>query len=133
MVRHALKILQYLLQNFQSLSYHFGTSCIKGFSTINRNIDILCKLQNLFQQNTCTNMYKSFTRPHLDYGYRIYDQTYNCSFHQKIKSIKFNACYAIRRTIRGTSKHKLYKKLGVGYLQFPQSHRKPPLLQNIQK
>ena len=30
MVRHTLKILQQMLQDFWSLSDHFGTSCIKG-------------------------------------------------------------------------------------------------------
>ena len=29
MVRHTLKILQQMLQNFQSVSYNFGTLCIK--------------------------------------------------------------------------------------------------------
>ena len=29
MVRNTLKILQQMLQDFQSVSYHFGTLCIK--------------------------------------------------------------------------------------------------------
>ena len=32
MVRHTLKILQQMLQDFQSVSDHFGTLCIKGLS-----------------------------------------------------------------------------------------------------
>ena len=51
MMRRTLKILQHFLQNFQSVSYYFGTLCIKGLSTINRNIDLLSKLQNLFPRN----------------------------------------------------------------------------------
>ena len=30
---------------------------------------------------------KSFIRPHLDYGDVIYEQTYNTTFHQNLKSI----------------------------------------------
>ena len=30
MVRHTLKILQQMLQDFKSVSDHFGTLCIKG-------------------------------------------------------------------------------------------------------
>ena len=30
MVRHTLKILQQMLQDFESVSDHFGTLCIKG-------------------------------------------------------------------------------------------------------
>ena len=36
MVRHTLKILQHLLQNFKSVSDHFGTLCIKGFNSDNK-------------------------------------------------------------------------------------------------
>ena len=32
MVRHTLKILEQILQDFQSVSDHFGASCIKGLN-----------------------------------------------------------------------------------------------------
>ena len=32
MVRHTLKILQQMLQDFKSVSDHFGTLCIKGLT-----------------------------------------------------------------------------------------------------
>ena len=32
-------------------------------------------------------IYKTFIRPHLDYGDVIYDQHYNTSFHQKPESV----------------------------------------------
>ena len=35
MVGHTLKILQQLLQDFLSVSDHFGTLCIKGLKCIN--------------------------------------------------------------------------------------------------
>ena len=53
-----------------------------------------------------------FYQPHLDYGNAIYDQP-NLSFlGNKIESVKYNAALAIAGAIRGTSKEKLYQKLG---------------------
>ena len=63
-------------------------------------------------------------RLHLDYGDIIYDQTYNDSFHQKIESIQYNAALAITGAIRGTSREKLYQKLGLKSLRKRQWHRK---------
>ena len=34
MVRHTLKILQQMLQEYQSVSEHFGMLCIKGLSLV---------------------------------------------------------------------------------------------------
>ena len=62
-------------------------------------------------------IYKSFIRPHLDYGDIIYDQAYNASFHQKLDSIQYNAALAITGAIRGTSKEKLYDELGLETLE----------------
>ena len=62
-------------------------------------------------------IYKVFVRPHLDYGDILYDQAYNMSIHHKLESIQYNACLAITGAIRGTSKEKLYQKLGLESLQ----------------
>ena len=51
-------------------------------------------------------IYKSFIRPHLDYGVIIYDQAYNVSFHPKLESIQYNSAPAITGAIRGTSTEK---------------------------
>ena len=48
-------------------------------------------------------IYKSFVRPHLDYGDIIYDQPNNESFCQKLWSYKYIAALAITGSIRGTS------------------------------
>ena len=61
--------------------------------------------------------YKTFVRPHLDYGDMIYDQTYNASFHRKLKSIRYSACLAITGTIRDTSYENLNQELGLETLQ----------------
>ena len=57
-------------------------------------------------------IYKSFVRPHLDYGDIIYDQPQNESFCNKLESIQYNALLAISGTTWGTSKTKLLKELG---------------------
>ena len=62
-------------------------------------------------------IYKSFVRPHLNYGDIIYDQAYTASFHQKIVSVQYNSALAITCAIRGTSKEKLYQKLGLETLE----------------
>ena len=61
--------------------------------------------------------YKSFIRPHLDYGDTIYDQTYNSSFRQKLDSIQYNTALAITGAIGRTSKVKLYSELGFEALE----------------
>ena len=62
-------------------------------------------------------IYKSFVRPHLDYGGVIYDQPNNSSLSDKIESVKYNAVLAIAGAIRGTSKEKLYQELGLESLK----------------
>ena len=56
-------------------------------------------------------IYKSFIRPHLDYGDTLYDQTLNTSFHEKFESIQHNTVLAITGAIRGDSREKPYQKL----------------------
>ena len=52
-------------------------------------------------------IYKAFVRPNLDYGDVIYDETYNKTFHQKLESIRYNACLALSGAIRGSSREEL--------------------------
>ena len=64
-------------------------------------------------------IFKSFIKPHLDYGDIIYDRAYNTSFHQNIESIQYNAAQfnAITGAVKGTSREKLYQELGFESLQ----------------
>ena len=62
-------------------------------------------------------IYKSFVRPHLDYGDVIYDQPNNSNLSHKIESVQYNAVLAITGAIRGTSKEKMYKELGLESLR----------------
>ena len=62
-------------------------------------------------------IYKSFARPHVDYGDVIYDQPNNSRLSDKIESVQYNAVLAITGAIRGTSKEKLYQELGLESLK----------------
>ena len=57
-------------------------------------------------------------RPHLDYGDIEYDQPNNQSFSNKIEVVQYNAALAITIAIKGTSRMKLYKELGIESLSF---------------
>ena len=75
-------------------------------------IGLLRHLQNLLPRRSVVTIYKSFIRPHIDYGGVIFDQAYNKSFHEKLENVKYNASLAITGAIKGTSKEKLYQELG---------------------
>ena len=77
----------------------------------------LRKLHNILPRPALLTIYKSFIRPHLDYGDIIYGQAYNTSFHQKLELLQYNACLATTGAITGTSREKLYDELGLESLQ----------------
>ena len=79
-------------------------------SNVNKTIGLLWKLQALLPRQSLVTVYKTFIRPHLDYGDIIYDQTYSHSFRQKTESIQYNAALAIAGAIRVTSRKKLYQE-----------------------
>ena len=58
------------------------------FSKVNKTIGLLRKLHHILPRSPLLTIYKSFIRPHLDYGDIIYDQAYNASFHQKLGFIQ---------------------------------------------
>ena len=71
-----------------------------------KTVGLLRKLHGNLPRTSLITIYKSFARPHLDYGDIIYDQTFNESFHQRIESIQYNA---ITGAIRGTSSESFIK------------------------
>ena len=79
----------------------------------NKMIGLLRKLSNLLPRQALVTIYKTFIRPHLDYGDVLYDQAFNNSFHAKMESIQYNACLTITGAIRGTSREKIYQELGL--------------------
>ena len=87
------------------------------YSKVNKTTGLLRKLRNTLPRWPLLTIYKSFIRPHLDYGDIIYDQAYSALFHQKIESVQYNSALAITGAIRGTSKEKIYHELGLESLE----------------
>ena len=101
---------------------------------VNKTIGLLLqKLQSLLPRSALIIINKAFVRPHLDYGDIIFDEGCNASFHQKLELFQYNACLAIARAIRGTSKEKLYQELELESLQFWGWFRKPCFFYKIYK
>ena len=85
-------------------SLTFDEHLLSVQSKTNKSIGLLRELQNTLPRQELITIYKAFVRPHLDYGDILSDEAYNASFHQKLENIQCNACTAITRAIRGTSK-----------------------------
>ena len=75
-----------------------------------KGVNVIRKMNLLLPRSSLLTIYKSFVRPHLDYGDVIYDQPNNSRLSDKIESIQYNAALAIIGAIRGTSKEKLYQE-----------------------
>ena len=101
------------------------TKAMKGKGVIKR-------LSKMLPQHSLLIIYKSFTRPHLDYGDILYEQP-NKTFCQKIETNQYNAALAITDAIKGTSQIKLYNELGLESLEFGQWFRQLCLFYMIKK
>ena len=82
-----------------------------------KGIGLLRKLRSILPRTSLLTIYKSFIRPHLDYGDVVYDQPSNDAFSNKLETVQYNAALAITGAIKGTSREKLYQELGLEYLQ----------------
>ena len=80
------------------------------FSRVNKIIGLLRIFQPTLPRKSLVTTYKSFNRPHLDYGDVVYDRTFNKSFHQSRESLQYSVSIAIEAAIRGTSSEKCFKK-----------------------
>ena len=81
-----------------NLSYEHHIKSI--LNKVNKTIGLLRKFQLILPRHSLITIYKTFIRPHLDYGDVIYNHTFNESFHQHLESIQYNAAIAITGTIR---------------------------------
>ena len=98
-----------------NLSYEHHIKSI--LNKVNKAIGLLRKFQLIHSRNSLIRIYKTFIRPHLDYGDTIYDSAFNESFHQRLESIQYDAAIAITAAIRRTSSEKLFQELGVETLK----------------
>ena len=91
------------------------------------------KLQPIIPTAASLAVYKSFLRPHLDYGDVIYDRAFNESFQNKVESVQYNAALTITGAIRGSSREKLYQELGLESLKSRRWYRKLCLFFKLKK
>ena len=78
-----------------------------------KDISLLRTLEYILPSSILLTIYKSFIRPHLDYGDVIYDQPSKPTFSSKINSVQYNAALAITGAIRSSFREKLYQ--GIRY------------------
>ena len=79
----------------------------------NRVIVLIRRLSISIPRNALLTIYKSFVRPHLDYGDILYDKPNNENFQNKLEKAQYRACLAITGAIQGTSRIKIYDELGL--------------------
>ena len=72
-------------------------------------LDFRLDFQEHWKSLIILTIYECVFSIHLDYGDIIYDQAFNNSFHQKIKSLQYNAALDFTGAIRGTSREKIIK------------------------
>ena len=107
------KDLGMLLDDKLSYEHHLKSALNK----VKKTIGLLCKFQQILARQSLITIYKSFIRPHLDYGDIVYDRAFNESFHKNLDSIQYNAAIAITGAIRGIYSEKLFQELGLESLK----------------
>ena len=58
-------------------------------------------------------IYKTFVRSHLDYADIIYDKPFNDAFKDKLEKVQYSTALIITIAIKGTSRERLFKELGL--------------------
>ena len=89
----------------------------KEIGKASKVIGVIKKLFKSLPRNALLTIYKSFVRPHLDYGDIVYDRPNNESFISKLEQVQYNAALAITGAIKCTSHSKLYIELGLESLE----------------
>ena len=92
---------------------NFNAHVDQKIKKCNSMIGLIRWLSINLPRNASLTIYKSFVRPHLDYGDILYDKSNNENFQNKLEKVQYRACLAITGAIQGTSRIKLYDKLGL--------------------
>ena len=81
---------------------------------VDNKIKTCCKIIGLIKRlpvsvprKVLLTIYKSFIRPHLDYGHILYDKPENQNFQNKLEKVQSKACLTITGAIQGTSRQNL--------------------------
>ena len=93
------------------------TNCINDkINKTLKGVGLLHRLSMLLPWQCLLTIYKSFIRPHLDYGDVIYDQPLNESLSNRLESVQYKAALAVTRAKQGSSSKKLCQELGLEHL-----------------
>ena len=96
-----------------------------------KRIGVIKKIFKRLPRNALLITYKSFIRPHLDYGGIAYDQLDNESFISKLEQVQDNAALAVTGAIKDTSRRKCCKELCLESLESRRRRRRLYLLHKI--
>ena len=99
----SVKHLGMLLDSRLNFNEHVQSKTNKCYKIIG----LIKKLSIHLPREALLRIYKSFVRPHLDYGDKTFDKPNNESFKSIIESIQYKACIAITGAIQGTAKERL--------------------------
>ena len=86
---------------------NFNENVLSKGNKYNTIIGFIKNLSIHLPREALLRIYKSFVRPHLDYGDKTFDKPNNESFKSIIESIQYKACIAITGAIQGTAKERL--------------------------
>ena len=92
---------------------NFNTHIDQKIKICNKLIGLIKRLSVNLPRNALLTIYKSFIRPHLDFGDILYDKPNNESFQNKVEKVQYRPCLAIADAMQGTSREKMYDKLGL--------------------
>ena len=79
----------------------------------NKMIGLITQLSVNLPRNALLTIYKSFIRPHLDYGDILYDKPGNDNFQNEMEKFQYRACLAISGGIQRTFRERLFDELGL--------------------
>ena len=69
---------------------NFNTHINEKVAKANKGIGMICKLAHVLPRESLITIYKSFVRPHVDYGDIIYDQANSDSFCNMIERVQMS-------------------------------------------
>ena len=100
----------------------FASHIKAAISKSRQGIGVLRFFSKYLPRHTLNEMFKLYVRPHLDYGDVVYHIPHNiCEFSnsviltnqmEKLESVQYSAALAVTGAWKGTSREKLYNKLG---------------------
>ena len=92
---------------------NFNAHVDQKIKKCNRIISLIRRLSINLPRNALLTINKSFVRPHLDYGYILYDKPNNENFQNKLEKVQYRVCLAITGAIQRTSRTNFYDELGL--------------------